>query len=38
VFSLGILSIQGKLGAIDQLTLGNRPVDHNRLVGHPCPI
>jgi len=25
-----------KSGAIDQLTLGDRPVDRDRLVGHPC--
>jgi len=24
-----------KSGAIDQLTRGDRPVDHDRLVGHP---
>jgi len=26
-----------KSGAIDQLTLGDRPVDCDRLVGHPWP-
>jgi len=25
-----------KSGAIDQLTIGDRPVDRDRLVGHPC--
>jgi len=30
------LSSQSKSGAIDQLTLGDRPVDRDRRVGHPC--
>jgi len=29
------LSSQSKSGAIDQLTLGDRPVDRDRRVGHP---
>jgi len=36
VFFIGILSIQGKPGAIDQLALGGRPVDRDWLVGRPC--
>jgi len=32
------LSSQSKSGAIDQLTLGDRPVDRDRRVGHPCFI
>ena len=36
VFFRGILSIHGKSGGIDQLTLDNRPVDRDRLTGHPC--
>jgi len=35
VFFLGILSIQGKSGAIDQLTLDDQLVDHYRLTCWP---
>jgi len=34
VFLIGILSVQCKSGAIDQLTLDDRPVDRDQLVGH----